>query len=220
MNLEAVASSGKRYPLVPIPGRAVLCWQPLPGTMVETNIPKTFQKRVLKRPASQMQPPKQEDDADEDEPAGEEGEEGADVPGEEEEEEDGEANDEEEEEERDDEEDAQDKEAKEKEEGKDVKAKMRDTTEKKKPSMMTHGDGKVEGANLHNAVTSKHIRSYIVAKIAGRKHQVVQISPHESRKYQTLTIKIHHEVLAKIRQGISFDALRSCAAKRKMELLA
>ena len=89
----------------------------------------------------------------------------------------------------------------------------------RKPSGQEKMQERVDHVYLHNAFTGPHIRSYILAKIGTWKSQVVQIVPKESRKYQTLTIKLHTEMLALVAKGISFLELRTWAAQRKEELL-
>ena len=108
-----------------------------------------------------------------------------------------------------------DKEKKKQEVQKQEKKKKPKLEEKQAPKEKNE----VETVYLHNAHTGPHIRSYIIAKMGTWKSQVVQISAKESRKYQTLTIKLHNEMVTQIEKKITFGELRAWAAQRKQELL-
>ena len=62
VTLEAVDSEGRRHPLEPMPGKDCLCWQPVPGAVEETRIPKRFHQKkmeklaLMKKPASSKKP--------------------------------------------------------------------------------------------------------------------------------------------------------------------
>ena len=221
-NLVAVTTSGN-FPLVARAGKEVLYWEPWPGMEIDTHIPERFQSHkqvTLKRPAAaksksskqrkKAKPKKRSKEQDKDEEGkGEEGEgEAATQDAEEEEEEEGQEMNEEEEEEEEAHEKTPD------EEGESSQQKVM-----KRP--LGNVDGLVENAYLHNALTGKHIRSYVIAKMnGGHKSQVIQLNPNESRKYQTICIKLHTEMLGVIAKGVTFKDLRAWAATRKQELLA
>ena len=232
-NLQAVcineAKKEARYSLEPREDRDKLVWV-VGGQQILSEVPKTFYKMVMKRPAAR---PKEEasekkemEEKADDEEQGEEEEEGEEeCPQEEEEEEEEEAQHKDEEKEEDDQKPAKEcpgeeskaRESKGAVKNQEGRKKMRVT--KKRPHMEVH-DWAVGTIYFIHAATGKNIRAYLLAKGEDKKSQIVQVSHSESRKYHQITEKLHKEAIEKVKKkSMEFGCLKAWASRRKAELL-
>ena len=88
----------------------------------------------------------------------------------------------------------------------------------KRPASMVES-GLVEGLCFREAYTGKHIRCYILVRVAGKQTQLVQVSLKESLDYKNLVSQLLEEASLKVKNGITFVNLRVWAAMKKSMLL-
>ena len=82
----------------------------------------------------------------------------------------------------------------------------------------TDEDFEVVAIQMAHAVTGKNIRAYLLAKGVTQKKYLLQVSPHDSKKYVQLAESLKREAESKI-GDMRFLGLRKWAALRKMDLL-